>query len=90
MNKLTQQEAQLVLQEAYRLKAQYVDSKSRLGQSIWWVASGGYLNPPIQKELQSNLFDLLDFKHDEGIDFYFSTDDNDVLEVFYKHFVEAE
>ena len=86
MNKLTQQEAQLVLQEAYRLKAECAGT--RMGQSIWWVASGSYLNPLLSKELQKNLFNLLDFKHDNDVDFYHWTDDNNVLQCFYEHFVE--
>lgn len=87
MRLLTQQEAQLVLQEAYSLKAKYAHAKSRLGQSIHWVSS-----PTVEvtavENIKFTLYRLLVDKQAEGVDFFYWPDDNKVLEAFYEHFVE--
>lgn len=87
MRLLTQQEAQLVLQEAYRLKAEYANAKSRIGQSMHWTAS---LDSKLPFGLVCRLANLLEDKQAEGIDFYHWADDNKVIQCFYEHFVEQK
>lgn len=88
MTKLTQQQAQQVLLEAYKLKAQqaksYGDSHARLGQSIHWVTTMG----DVDEELKLALQQVLDSHHATVYDFFYWIDESDVLEVFYKHYVE--
>lgn len=86
MNKLTHLEATKVLTDAYRLRTEYRQSGSRLGQSIHWAA-----NPELSSldmSLQEKLILILDAFHATDLDFYHLTDDNRVMECFYKHYVE--
>ena len=88
MNKLTQQQAQQVLLEAYRLKAQqtvaYGESHARLGQSIHWVTTMG----DVDEELKLALQHALDSHHATVYDFYYWIDESKVLGCFYTHYVE--
>jgi hypothetical protein len=83
--KLTQQEAQLVLNEAYRLKADYAIAKPRLGQSIWWCTADDSL---LKGSIVYKLEKLLSDNQLIGVDFFYTVDDNQVLDKFYEHFVE--
>ena len=85
---LTQQDAQLILNEAYCLKAQYEHAKSRLGQSIYWTFSSD--ESTLGVALKERIKDVMVWNLREGIDFYYEPDDNKTLVVFYKHFVENE
>ena len=85
--KLTQQDAQVILKEAYRLKALHKDSSARLGQSLWWCSSVEQ-RVELEDDIKFNLFVLLSHLAREGIDFYYEPDDNKTLDMFYKHFVE--
>jgi hypothetical protein len=86
--KLTQQEAKLVLNEAYRLKAEYTYAHSRLGQSLWWTTTSE--NSKLIHHLAQKFEFILHSFTIQGIDFYYEPDDNKTLEKFYEHFVEQE
>ena len=86
MEKLTHLEATKVLTEAYQLRTQYRESGSRLGQSIHWAC-----NPEISsldKSLQDKLLSLLDADHASPNDFYYFTDNDKVIELFYQCYTE--
>lgn len=86
MKKLTQVEASQVLTEAYRLRTQYRDSGSRLGQSIHWAC-----NPEIStldESLQDKLISLLDADHTSPNDFYHWINEDKVFATFYVRYVE--
>lgn len=86
MSKLTYLEATKILTEAYRLKAQFKSSGSRLGQSIHWTC-----NPEISsldKSLQDKLLSLLDADHTSPNDFYHWMDEDKVFATFYIRYVE--
>jgi hypothetical protein len=85
---LTQQDAQVILNEAYRLKAQYEHAKSRLGQSLWWTYSSD--ESTLDVTLKERIKYVLHLNTAMGIDFFYEPDDNKTLDVFYKHFVENE
>jgi hypothetical protein len=86
--KLTQQEAQLVLNEAYRLKGEYALANSSLGQSLWWTTASE--DSKLIHHLAQKFEFILHSFTVQGIDFYYGTDDNKTLEKFYEHFVEQQ
>lgn len=86
--KLTQKEAELVLNEAYRLKEKHKESYSRLGQSIWWcheLYEESMLTLNLAVKLGQMMYDL----KEKGSDFYYWTEDSEVIKTFYEHFVEG-
>jgi hypothetical protein len=88
MVKLTQIEATKIMTEAYRLKALFRTSGSRLGQSIHWVCNSELSNLPVQ--LQNKLIVLLDSDHAGDNDFYHWTDDDKVFTTFYSRYVRGD
>lgn len=87
MNKLSHLEATKILTEAYRLKAQFRTSGSRLGQSIHLT-----YNPELScldQELQAKLLSLLDSDHATDNDFYHWTDEDKVFTTFYLLYVKG-
>ena len=86
MTKLTHLEATKILIAVYQLRTQYHKSGSRLGQLIHWAA-----NPELSSleiHLQKKLAEVLDSHHATDIDFFYWTDESEVLKVFYTHYVE--
>ena len=83
MQKLTRQEAQEVIQEAYRLKGLY--RGARLGQTIWWCY-GEISNLP--EEIKEKLFDLIDVDRATDNDFYYWDDEVAITNKFYELYVE--
>ena len=84
--KLPPFDAQVILNEAYRLKAKYEHVKSRLGQSIYWTYSSD--ESTLDVTLKERIKYVLHWNIAMGIDFFYEPDDNKTLDVFYKHFVE--
>lgn len=89
MNKLTQQEANLVIGEAYRLMGEQIAKfgmkHARLGQAIHWTADINISMLPVKLAL--SLAVLLDSDCGTEYDFYHFTDTDKVLEVFYQRYV---
>lgn len=85
MQKLTQQEAVRVLAEASHLQYLHRKSKARLGQAIWWCYTE---NSTLSEELKEKLYNLIDKDRGTDDDFYYFTDNDKVIELFYKLYVE--
>ena len=85
MNKLTRQEASMVLAEALRLKSLYKKCGSRLGQSIHWACND---ESRLDAELKCKLMQLLDSSYVTDDDFYFWDDEIAVTNKFYELYVE--
>lgn len=88
MNKLTQQEVNLVIGEAYRLMGEQIAKfgmkHARLGQAIHWTTSD---DSSVPAEICYKLQKLLDSDCGTEYDFYHFTDTDKVLEVFYQRYV---
>lgn len=85
MNKLTQQEAVRVLEEASHLHYLHLKSKARLGQAIWWCYTE---NSTLPEELKEKLYNLIDKDRGTDDDFYYWRDEVAVTNKFYELYVE--
>lgn len=86
MNKLTQQEAQDLIQKAWQMVTEHHLGGYRFGQALWNLIHND-LQEPYALWVDTSIGRIFE-GYQKDVDFFYWQDSDKVTETFYKYFVE--